>query len=135
MFTPKSLLRHPKCISPISSFTKGGFQELIDDEFIIKDKISRLAFCSGKVYYDLLAEREKLNNESVALIRIEQLYPFPKDQVLKIISKYKNANSLMWVQEEPANMGPYDFFKKQFDDDVKAELNKALEEFKGLFAE
>jgi len=117
IFTPKSLLRHPKCVSPISGFTKSGFQELIDDEFIIKDKITRLAFCSGKVYYDLLAEREKLNNESVALIRIEQLYPFPKDQILKIISKYKNASSLMWVQEEPANMGPYDFFRKQFEDD------------------
>ncbi len=116
IFTPKSLLRHPKCISPISDFTKGGFEEIIDDEFINVENISRLAFCSGKIYYDLLAEREKLNIKSIAIIRIEQLYPFPKKQILNLISKYKNANSLMWVQEEPANMGPFDFFGKQFED-------------------
>lgn len=117
IFTPKSLLRHPKCISPISNFTSGGFMELIDDEFINVDDVKRVVFCSGKVYYDLLAEREKLNNTNIALIRIEQLFPFPKKQILDIISKYKNATSLMWVQEEPANMGPYDFFRKQFEDD------------------
>lgn len=123
IFTPKSLLRHPKCVSPIESFTNGGFKEVLDDNLIVKNEIKRLAICSGKVYYDLLAEREKLNNTDVALLRIEQLYPFPKDQILELISKYKNVTSMMWVQEEPANMGPYDFFRKQFEDeDLKFQL-------------
>ena len=123
VFTPKSLLRHPKAMSTIDEFTKGSFEEVVDDEFAKVSDISTVAFCSGKVYYDLLAEREKLGNKGVALIRIEQMYPFPKEQVLEVISKYKKAKSLMWVQEEPANMGPGDFFKKQFeDDDVKFQL-------------
>ncbi len=123
IFTPKSLLRHPKCISKINEFTSGGFKELIDDDGLIPDKTHRLIFCSGKVYYDLLAERDKLNQTGVALIRIEQLFPFPKTQILNLISKYNKATSYLWVQEEPANMGAGDFFRKQFvDDNIVFEL-------------
>ena len=124
IFTPKSLLRHPKCISSIDDFTSGGFKEVIDDELVIPDKVHIVAFCSCKVYYDLLAEREKLKAMGVALVRVEQLYPFPKTKVMNIVSKYHKATSLMWVQEEPANMGAHDFFKKQFDeeDNVKFQL-------------
>ncbi len=115
VFTPKSLLRHPKVISPIEAFTKQGFQEIIDDESANPEKITRLVLCTGKLYYDLLAEKEKLNNKSVALIRIEQLYPFPKEQLTILIhEKYTNAKDYVWAQEEPANMGAWEFIQKQF---------------------
>lgn len=123
VFSPKSLLRHPKCISTINDFTKGGFKEIIDDEVVKPEKAFRLIFCTGKVYYDLIAEREKLENDNIAIVRVEQLFPFPKTKIENIIAKYNRVTSLMWVQEEPANMGAYDFFRKQFeDDDIKFQL-------------
>ncbi len=104
VFTPKSLLRHPKCVSKISDFTKGGFQEIIDDG---NTSATRLVFCTGKVYYDLLEAKEKEGNEDVALIRMEQLYPFPRKQFAAILTKYKKAKEYIWVQEEPENMGAW----------------------------
>ncbi|MCK5784065.1 MAG: hypothetical protein KAH06_06435, partial [Desulfobacterales bacterium] len=121
IFTPKSLLRHPRCISQIEEVTKGGFQEVIDDETAVAAKITTIAFCSGKVYYDLLEEKERLKKNNTALIRIEQLFPFPKKQIEAIISKYKKAERFMWVQEEPANMGPWEFIRKEMKD-VQFEL-------------
>ena len=114
IFTPKSLLRHPRAVSPISDFTKGNFHEIIDDETAKPELITRIVFCSGKLYYSLLAEKEKLKNTSVAIIRIEQLYPFPKQQTDTIIAKYKKAKDIVWAQEEPANMGAWEFVKKEF---------------------
>jgi 2-oxoglutarate dehydrogenase E1 component len=115
VFTPKSLLRYPRVLSPISDFTKQGFREIIDDPDADPKKIKHLVLCTGKLYYDLLAEKEKLNNNSVALIRIEQLYPFPKEQLTELIhQKYTLATNYMWAQEEPANMGAWDFIQKQF---------------------
>jgi len=104
VFTPKSLLRHPKCVSKISDFTKGGFKEIIDDG---NTSATRLVFCTGKVYYDLLEAKEKEGNEDVALIRLEQLYPFPRKQFTAILAKYKKAKEYIWVQEEPENMGAW----------------------------
>ena len=118
IFTPKSLLRHPKAVSSLSAFTKGGFREVIDDTTAKPEEIARVVFCSGKLYYNLLAEKEKLKNTSVALIRIEQLYPFPKQQVDAIISKYKGAKVMVWAQEEPANMGAWDFMRKAFGKEI-----------------
>lgn len=110
VFTPKSLLRHPKCVSPLDDFAKGGFNLVYDDSFVPdKNKIKRVLLMSGKVYYDLLEEREKRAREDVALIRIEQLYPFPTTQVEKILSTYRNATSKLWVQEEPQNMGAWSY--------------------------
>lgn len=109
VFTPKSLLRHPKCISPLSDFTHGKFQEIIDDESAIPDKIQRVVFCSGKIYYKLLDEKIKINRQNTALIRIEQLYPFPEKQFNTLIQKYDKAQTFLWVQEEPANMGAWGF--------------------------
>ncbi|HTA82118.1 MAG TPA: 2-oxoglutarate dehydrogenase E1 component [Bacteroidia bacterium] len=109
VFTPKSLLRHPKCVSKISDFTTGGFKEIIDDGNI---SATRLVFCTGKVYYDLLEAKEKEGNEDVALIRMEQLYPFPRKQFAAILAKYKKAKEYIWVQEEPENMGAWLFMTR-----------------------
>jgi 2-oxoglutarate dehydrogenase E1 component len=103
-FTPKSLLRHPKCVSKLSDFTKGGFREIIDDG---NTSASKLVFSTGKVYYDLLEAKEKSGADDIALIRLEQLYPFPRKQFNAVLSKYKKAKEYVWVQEEPENMGAW----------------------------
>ncbi|MBP7244087.1 MAG: 2-oxoglutarate dehydrogenase E1 component [Bacteroidia bacterium] len=109
VFTPKSLLRHPRCVSAIQDFTKNGFAEVIDDASAHPEKVSRIAFCSGKVYYDLIDRKEKENNTDLAIVRLEQLYPFPKKQVEAILKKYANATSYLWVQEEPENSGAWSY--------------------------
>lgn len=113
VFTPKSLLRHPECISPVPALTRGSFQEVIDDD-INAGEVTRINFCNGKVYYDLAAERRKREHNNVALIRIEQLYPFPLKQLHEIIKRYPNAKTFAWVQEEPANMGAWSFILRHF---------------------
>ena len=108
VMTPKSLLRHPKCVSPIKDFTDNKFRELIDDEFAKKSKVKRVLLCSGKVYYDLLEKQQEDKREDVAIVRLEQLYPLPETQLWKIYDKYKKAD-FYWVQEEPMNMGAWTF--------------------------
>ena len=120
VFSPKSLLRHPKAVSPVSDFTEGTFQEVIDDVNVSKKSVKRVLLCSGKIYYDLLEEQEQQKTKDIAIIRIEQLYPFPKKQLDSILKGYKNPE-LYWVQEEPSNMG-YWWFIKRFMEDVKLEL-------------
>ena len=114
VFTPKSLLRHPKAVSTIEDLTKGEFQEVIDDTIDTK-KVKKMVFVTGKFYYDLLAEREKLNREDIALIRIEQLFPLHKEKIQKIINKYKNVTQYIWAQEEPRNMGAWSHMLERFD--------------------
>ncbi len=115
IFTPKSLLRHPSCVSPIEDFIEGTrFKEVIDDEKADPTKIEKLVFCSGKVYYDLLEEKEKNQHNTVALIRIEQLYPLPKKQMMELVKRYSNAKTYLWVQEEPMNMGAWKFIHHEF---------------------
>ncbi len=109
VFTPKSLLRHPKCVSSISEMAKGCFQEVIDDVTASAAKVKKVVFCQGKVYYDLLEKKEELKDETVALVRIEQLYPTPVEQIDAIVKKYNKATKLMWAQEEPENMGAWYF--------------------------
>ena len=87
VFTPKSLLRHPRCVSSVDDFTKGRFAEVMDDGAADPKKINRIAFCTGKVYYDLLDRKEKEKNTDLAIVRLEQLYPFPKKQVDAILKK------------------------------------------------
>ncbi len=111
--TPKSLLRSPLCISKVEDLTKGNFQEVINDDKIKKAK--KLIFCTGKVYYDLIQERDKRKNKDTAIIRLEQLYPFPKKQVQKIIKDF-GCKELLWVQEEPSNMGYWEhLLTREFD--------------------
>jgi len=116
IFTPKSLLRHPYCISSLDDLTSGGFREVIDDPGANPEKITKLVFCSGKIYYDILQKKEETRNDDVALIRIEQLYPFPQEQLRKILNKYPLTTQLEWVQEEPANMGAWNFIHDHFTD-------------------
>jgi 2-oxoglutarate dehydrogenase E1 component len=111
VFTPKSLLRHPRCVSPLSDLSKEGFREVIDDGSADPEKIRKVVFCTGKVFYDLLEEKEKLNAEDTALVRIEQLHPFPHKQVKKIMARYSKSADNLWTQEEPANMGAWNFIQ------------------------
>lgn len=110
IMSPKSLLRHPRCVSSLNQFTgQTAFQELLDDGSIPKTqakKVRRLAFCSGKIYFDLLEAQEKGQHQDVALVRIEQLYPWPKTQMEALFAKYHQAEKV-WVQEEPTNMGAW----------------------------
>ena len=114
IFTPKSLLRHPRCVSPLRDFAEGGFREVIDDQSADSEKVTKVVFCSGKIYYELLEEKEKLEDGSVAIIRIEQLYPLPSDQLKELVKKYKSAQNWLWVQEEPYNMGAWPFMHLEF---------------------
>jgi 2-oxoglutarate dehydrogenase E1 component len=114
VFTPKSLLRHPKCVSSLSEFSSGGFREVIDDESADTEKVTRLVFCTGKLYYDLLEEKEAKNIEHTALIRLEQIYPLPVKQIEAILEKYKHATDHIWAQEEPVNMGAWYFIGHYF---------------------
>ena len=107
VFTPKSLLRHPKVVSTVEEFAKGSFQMLIDDETAKASNVKTLVFVTGKFYYDLLEEQEKLGRDDVALVRIEQLFPLPTEEINKVLKKYKNADDIVWAQEEPRNMGAY----------------------------
>ena len=113
IMTPKSLLRHPLCVSPVKDFVKGKFEEVIDDEMISdKTKVERVVFCTGKLYYDLLKERENSKQaDKIAVVRIEQLYPFPEKQTQAIIKSYKNSTEVVWAQEEPSNMGAWTFIR------------------------
>ncbi len=113
VFTPKSLLRHPLAVSSLSEFSEGNFQEIIDDTIEAKN-ITKLVFCTGKFYYDLLAERNKLNRNDVALVRIEQLFPLHLDKLQQIIDKYTNVKNYVWAQEEPENMGAWSFMLQRF---------------------
>ena len=108
VFTPKSLLRHPKVLSSVDEFTKGSFKPLIDDNSVLDlKKINTVVFVTGKFYYDLLDQKERLGRDDIALVRIEQLFPLPINLIKSIISKYSLADDLVWAQEEPRNMGAY----------------------------
>lgn len=107
LFTPKSLLRHPKCKSSLSEFQSGGFLPVIDDSETDRKEVRRVVFCSGKVYYDLLKRKEELGVRDIAIIRLEQLHPFPADEIKNIMRKYSSNMLTLWVQEEPENMGAW----------------------------
>ncbi|HEX8576023.1 MAG TPA: 2-oxoglutarate dehydrogenase E1 component [Flavobacterium sp.] len=115
VFSPKSLLRHPLCVSTQDELANGTFQETFDDNSVDKSKVKTLVFCTGKFYYDILAERENLGRDDVALVRIEQLFPLPVDQLKEIIAGYPNADDYVWAQEEPKNMGAYSYMLMNFD--------------------
>jgi len=107
IFTPKSLLRHPKAVSSISDFSHGKFSPLIEISIIENSKIERLVFCSGKFYYDLNDHMEKNNIQNTILVRLEQLFPLPIVEINDVLKKYSNATDIVWAQEEPRNMGAW----------------------------
>jgi 2-oxoglutarate dehydrogenase E1 component len=115
IFTPKSLLRHPKAVSRLDDFMSGKFVETIDDATADPAQVSRVIFCSGKIYYDLLAGREEQNAAGAAIVRVEQMYPFPVEGAARILSRYPSNAQVIWAQEEPANMGPWRFLREQLE--------------------
>ncbi|MBT3546715.1 MAG: 2-oxoglutarate dehydrogenase E1 component [Flavobacterium sp.] len=114
VFTPKSLLRHPKAVNTIEDLATGEFQEVIDDT-LNPTKVTKLVFCMGKFYYDLLAEREILAREDVALVRIEQLFPLHLEKLQQVIDRYPSVENYVWAQEEPRNMGAWSFMLERLD--------------------
>jgi 2-oxoglutarate dehydrogenase E1 component len=109
IFTPKQPLRMKESRSHISEFTSGSFQEVLDDPFVAdKSAVKRIVLCSGKIAWDAMNERVK-RNAPVAVIRVEQLYPFPLDHINEVLTRYPNAREIVWLQEEPENMGPWNF--------------------------
>ena len=115
VFSPKSLLRHPGVSSPITHFTSGTFMEVIDDEQANPAQIKRLVLCTGKLFYELQEFREKNKIKDVALVRMEQLFPFPEKKLAAIFKKYKGAE-ILWSQEEPLNMGYWSFIQRMLPD-------------------
>ena len=114
VFTPKSLLRHPKAVNSIEDLATGKFQEVIDDS-LNPSKVTKLVFCMGKFYYDLLAEREILEREDVALVRIEQLFPLHLEKIQRVIDRYPSVKEYIWAQEEPRNMGAWSFMLERLE--------------------
>ncbi|MBK9073905.1 MAG: 2-oxoglutarate dehydrogenase E1 component [Flavobacteriales bacterium] len=121
VFTPKSLLRHPKCVSKLDDLANGGFQELIDDAGADPKDVKTVIFTQGKIHYELAEHREKNAITDTALVRIEQLHPLPADQMRAVIKKYAKADRYLWVQEEPLNMGAWSYMAMHFND-VKWEV-------------
>ena len=113
MMTPKSLLRHPSCVSTLEDLTQGKFQEVIDDTTADIHKVKKVVLVSGKFYYDLLAKKQAMGADHVALIRVEQLYPLAKTDINRMISRYTNAIEIIWAQEEPENMGAWSYILRQ----------------------
>ncbi len=107
VFTPKSLLRHPKVVSTVDEFANGSFQMLIDDASAKVSEVKTLVFVTGKFYYDLLEVKETLQRSDVALVRVEQLFPLPETEIKAVLEKYSKAEDIVWAQEEPRNMGAY----------------------------
>ncbi len=114
VFTPKSLLRHPKVVSTKEELAQGEFHEVIDDITVDKKKVTSLVFCTGKFYYDLLERREENGRDDVALVRLEQLFPLALDKIEAIIKSYPNVTDYVWAQEEPRNMGAWGYLLMNF---------------------
>ncbi len=111
-FSPKANLRHPGSFSPMKDFTAGGFQEVIDDAFVGRaEDVKKVLFCSGKIYFELAERQQKDNRKDTAIVRLEQLYPLPVQQLEALYKKYSQAATWFWVQEEPLNMGAASFLQ------------------------
>ena len=109
VMTPKSLLRHKLAVSPVDHLTVGHFHDVLDDP-AAPDRVRRVLLCSGKVYYDLVAKRAEVGSQrEIAIVRIEQLYPWPAEQLKGVLERYKSAREWVWVQEESQNMGAWTF--------------------------
>jgi 2-oxoglutarate dehydrogenase E1 component len=121
VFTPKSLLRHPRCVSSLQELAEGSFQPVLDDRAADPAAVRRVVLCSGKVYYDLVKGREQARRQDVALMRVERLHPFPSVELEAALLRYPQAAELVWCQEEPRNMGAFRFARERFlDGDVHA---------------
>ena len=113
VFSPKMLLRHPDAVSSLDEMATGSFQEVLDDTAANVANVDTVVFCSGKFYYEMKAKAKEMNVENMAFVRVEQLYPFPQNQIDAILAKYTNAKNILWAQEEPTNMGAWTYFAMQ----------------------
>ncbi len=116
--TPKSLLRHPHCVSDIEQFTEGSFQRILRDTQVLPEDARRILMCTGKIYYDLIDARQQRGIDDVAIMRIEQLYPLSSPQLMKSLEGFATGSDLIWIQEEPANMGAWPYMKLRFGDEL-----------------
>lgn len=117
VFTPKKLLRYPKAVSSLKEMSQGGFREVIDDDAVKVADVDTLVFCTGKIYYDAIEKRESEGRgHNMAIIRLEQLYPFPEKQIRGLMTRYKQAKNFVWLQEEPENMGAWSFVMRKLRD-------------------
>ena len=121
LMTPKSLLRHPMAVSSLADLTRGGFTPVIDDPKAAASA-KKVIFCSGKIYYQLIARQQQISAADTAIVRVEQLYPFPEQMLKKLVGRYKKATSWLWVQEEPENMGAWQFIRSRLGALVKKHL-------------
>ena len=121
VFTPKSILRHAKAVSHMAEFTGGSFREVLGDTTAPSQAVTRVVFCTGKVYYDLADAREKLHANHVAIVRLEQIYPFPGDRISDILARYSASAEIVWVQEEPKNMGAWWFVERKLRSVLRAD--------------
>ena len=119
VMTPKSLLRHPKVVSPLELFTEGIFQRILPDTREKPKTTKRILLCSGKVYYDLEARREEAGRDDVAILRFEQLYPLADETIAAALAPYKEGTPVVWVQEEPENMGAWRFIRCMYGDFIQ----------------
>jgi 2-oxoglutarate dehydrogenase E1 component len=117
VFTPKSLLRHPRCVSTLGELAEGRFQEVLDDPAAERGRVRRIVLTSGKLYYDLLKAREDKRADGLALVRLEQIYPFPTGPLSRVLERYPRSAELVWAQEEPQNMGAWRFIRERFLDE------------------
>jgi len=127
VLTPKSLLRHPKVISPIDDVASGEFKKILADDQVPLNKCDRLLLCTGKIYYDLIEAREQRKVDNVAIMRVEQLYPLNIDELSAAIADFPAGKELVWVQDEPTNMGAWPYIKLNFGDELakKYKLSRA----------
>jgi 2-oxoglutarate dehydrogenase E1 component len=124
IFTPKGLLRHPLTASPVSEFTSGGWQRVIDDDSLPgkKKDVRNVTLCSGRIYVDLVTSDLRKDNPDDAIVRVEQLYPFPRKELEELLEEYPNAERLIWVQEEPLNMGAWNYLRPHLRQMVEGRL-------------
>jgi 2-oxoglutarate dehydrogenase E1 component (EC 1.2.4.2) len=114
IFTPKSLLRHPEAVCRLDDLTQGTFQEVLPDPEVLPTKARRLILCTGKIFYELVATRREHEKYDTAIIRIEQLYPFPEEQLREVLAAHEHVEEIYWVQEEPINMGYWAYIVRKF---------------------
>jgi len=126
VLTPKSLLRNPNCVSTLTEFTHGNFQKVLPDDRPVGTPTKRVIMSTGKAYYDLLEERKRLENDSVALVRIEQFYPMNPKLLMDILSAYPDSTDLVWFQDEPTNMGAWTFMKMRLGEAIEARFKMRL---------
>jgi 2-oxoglutarate dehydrogenase E1 component len=119
VLTPKSLLRLAACVSGLDDFVQGGFRKILPDARPNQAETTRVLLCSGKLYFELIERREQAKADSVAIVRIEQFYPLSTAEIVSAFSPYSKGTELFWVQEEPSNMGAWQFLKVQFGDELQ----------------